>query len=44
MKRKYITPEIQIIDFENKDIITESKMQWDGNNDTDNEGYGDLHG
>ena len=43
MKKKYVTPEIKIIDFENKDIITASKMQWDSGNDVDNGDYGELH-
>ena len=43
MKKKYVTPEIEIIDFENKDIITASRMTWDGNNDEDTGDYGELH-
>lgn len=44
MKREYVTPEIEIIDLYSKDIITDSRMGWDENNDTDNEGFGSLNG
>ena len=42
MKNKYVTPEIKIIDLYSKDIITESKMQWDTNDEDTN--YGGLNG
>ena len=45
MKRKYITPDIEIIEFELNDIITHSMAMGDdesGNNDTSFDDFGDI--
>lgn len=45
MKRKYVVPDIEVVEFELNDIITHSMAMGDdenGNNDTSFDDFGDI--